>query len=52
MVTRDSWGLLNLYQHYKAGFLPYAGGILSQPQVFADGMRIIAAEINSDKESN
>ena len=48
MVTEDSWGMLDLYQHYTAGFLPYDGGIMSQPQAFADAMRIIAAEINSE----
>ena len=48
MVTGDAWELLNLYQHYTAGFLPFAGGIMNQPSVFADAMRVIAAEINSE----
>jgi hypothetical protein len=48
MVTGDSWGMLDLYQHYTAGFLPFPGGIMAQPNVFANAMRIIAAEINSE----
>jgi len=48
LVTGDSWGLLDLYSHYSAGFLPFDGGVMSQPQVFADAMRIIAAEVNSE----
>ena len=48
MVTGNSWALLDLYHHYSVGFLPFDGGIMSQPQVFSDAMRIIAAEINSD----
>jgi len=40
--------MLDLYQHYKSGFLPFAGGILAQPQAFAEAMTIIDAEIMSE----
>lgn len=48
MVTPTSWAMLDLYQHYKMGFLPFDGGMLSQPQIYADAMRVIAAEVNSE----
>ncbi len=48
LVTGRSWALLDLYRHYKAGFLPFEGGILSQPNSFSEAMLIIEAEINSE----
>jgi hypothetical protein len=47
LVTEWSWSLLKLHQHYTAGFLPFSGGMMSQPAVFADAMRIISVEIHS-----
>jgi len=33
--------LLRLYKHYKNNILPFAGGILDQPNVFQEAMEII-----------
>jgi len=34
---------MRLYRHYKNNVLPYAGGILDQPQVYAEAMEVLAA---------
>lgn len=45
MVTETSRTLLELYAHYKAGFLPFAGGLLDQPAAFSDAMTVIGGQI-------
>jgi hypothetical protein len=44
MITPQSRFLLRMYQHYKAGMLPYGGGILKQPHYYAEAMEIIWGE--------
>lgn len=45
LVTEDSYHLLTLYGHYKAGHLLTAGGIADQPAFYIDTMRIIDGAI-------
>jgi hypothetical protein len=42
MITPASHFLTKLYRHYKAGVLPYAGGLLEQPAYYAEAMDILA----------
>jgi hypothetical protein len=41
MINPESRQLLRLYDHYKNNLLPFAGGILDQPQKFLTAMRTI-----------
>ena len=41
MATQESWFAIQLYGHYKNGFLPVAGGILDQSVKFVQAMEII-----------
>ena len=41
MITPQSEFLLRLYRHYKAGILPYAGGLLDQPHFYAEAMEAL-----------
>ena len=41
MITYESRKMLNLYQHYKNGFLYTAGGLINQPAVYINSMAII-----------
>jgi len=45
MVTEDARSMLDLYKHYDNGYLPFGGGILDQPAVFAESMTIIGDAI-------
>jgi len=41
MITASSRELIRLYQHYKNGVLLQAGGILNQPQAYAQAMETL-----------
>jgi hypothetical protein len=41
MVTRKSSEMIRAHTHYEKGFLPRAGGILDQPALFGEAMRVI-----------
>ncbi len=41
MVTPQSWRLLDLYGHYKSGYLALNGGLLDQPAGYLEAMKII-----------
>lgn len=43
MITPQSRYLLRLYGHYKNRLLPYAGGLLNQPNYYIEAMEHIAA---------
>lgn len=45
MVEDGSRQLLSLFQHYKNGLLPFAGGILDQPAAFGEAMNLIESKI-------
>jgi len=32
LVKKSSWELFEIYQHYQAGFLPFSGGSMEQPE--------------------
>jgi hypothetical protein len=58
MVTPQSKLLLRLHEHYENGVLPYAGGILDQPNYFTEMMetisareRVIRAEVAERREA-
>ncbi len=38
MISQESYGLLKLYDHYTNGVMPFAGGLLNQPNLFMDAM--------------
>ncbi len=42
MITEQTRFLLRQYAHYKSRVLPYAGGMLEQPNYYAEAMEIIA----------
>lgn len=42
-VTEEARLMLDLYRHYKNGYLPLAGGIMNQPAAFMDAMAVIDA---------
>ena len=44
-VTQEARLMLDLYRHYKNGYLPVAGGIMDQPAVFMESMSIIDAAV-------
>lgn len=48
MVADWASQLLRLYIHYKNGLLPYAGGVLDQPQAFLISMEMIESNLNHD----
>lgn len=43
MITPQSRYLLRLYGHYKDRLLPYAGGVLNQPNYYIEAMEQIAS---------
>lgn len=51
LVTARSWFFLDLYRHYKNGFLPCAGGLLEQPFSFVRAMAIIDEWMNKSGRS-
>lgn len=42
MITPASRFFVRLYRHYKNKILPYAGGILEQPQLYVEAMEVLA----------
>lgn len=49
MVTDESRQMMRLYSHYKNGALPFAGGILDQPEAFSDAMAVIDSKVEKLK---
>lgn len=47
MVTRKSRELIAYHVHYKNGYLPNPGGMLNQPAILPEAMRIIETAINT-----
>lgn len=45
MVTDEARAMLDLYRHYKNGYLPRAGGILDQPAVYMESMALIDSAV-------
>jgi len=45
LVTRATWELISLYQHYRRGFLLAEGGLLKQPYKYLQAMQVIEEEI-------
>jgi len=46
LVTAQSWRLLDLYDHYKSGYLAITGGLLDQPAGYLDAMKLIGNLFN------
>lgn len=46
MVTRQSQFMLRLHGHYKNKILPFAGGLLDQPQYYIEAMEVLSARSN------
>lgn len=42
MITPRTRFLLRMYAHYKNGLLPMGGGVLEQPNYFAEAMEILS----------
>lgn len=52
-ITIESHALMRLHVHYKKGFLPRAGGICDQSQLFIEGMEVLEqtfGEIDMQRE--
>lgn len=47
LITPESRRMLELFQHYQAGFLAHSGGILDQPAKYVEAMRFISGVIAS-----
>ncbi len=45
LVSRSTWELVALYQHYRKGFLLTDGGLLKQPYRYLQAMQLIEGEI-------
>jgi len=41
MINGFSDQMIGLYWHYKNGLLPFSGGVMEQPSVYLEAMRII-----------
>jgi hypothetical protein len=49
---REAFGAFSLFRHYKAGFLPGAGGVLDQAEIALEQIEVLAAvvaEIEAEK---
>lgn len=46
MRSELSLRMMRLYQHYQAGYLPFAGGILQQPNKLLEAMEVISATVH------
>ena len=46
MMTADSHRFLRLYNHYKNGLLPQAGGICDQPNLYLEAMEMLETTFN------
>lgn len=42
--------ILNVYQHYKAGYLPYSGGSLDQPAALMEAFSFLDGQIAGIQE--
>lgn len=49
MITEDSRALMQLFTHYKNGFMPFAGGVYDQPAVFGEAMALIESRAQKMK---
>lgn len=47
MITEQSRFLLRLHSHYQNHWLPYDGGLLSQPNYFLEAMEIINSKLEA-----
>ena len=47
MVTEESVELLRLYPHFERGVMPFAGGLLDQPNGFVQAMDVIRVGISN-----
>lgn len=50
MITPLSRGFMDLYCHYKSGYLAVEGGLLSQPAAYLDAMKIIDNAMSKSNE--
>jgi len=41
LITDASWSWLRLHRFYARGLLPFAGGLLDQPNTFLESMEVI-----------
>ncbi len=48
MITPELDNLMNLYDHYKSGYLYKSGGVVDQPVIYLDFMSLIDAVINGE----
>lgn len=46
MITASSHRFLRLHTHYKNGFLPEAGGICDQPNLYLEAMEFLEGTFN------
>lgn len=47
LITDESRAWIDLFRHYRAGHLCFAGGVADQPVVYLDAMQIIEQEVSS-----
>lgn len=45
MRSEFSLRMMRLFHHYKAGYLPLAGGVLEQPNKYLEAMEVIGSTI-------
>jgi len=50
MVTDGSMFMISLYKHYQNRILPFAGGILDQPNIYVQCMNIIESLMKNEKK--
>jgi hypothetical protein len=49
MITPQSMALIALYRHYQNRCLPYAGGLLDQPNAYTEAMQLLDQQFNELK---
>jgi len=49
MITEFSYQMLNLFGHYQSHVLPLSGGVLEQPNIYTESMRVIDNHTNKLK---
>jgi len=49
-MTPEVATMIRAHSHYRAGFLPVAGGMMDQSSTFADAMGFIAGLVSHHEE--
>ena len=51
LVTDDTHRMMAMHTYYKNGYLPVAGGMLDQTEIFVRAMEVIESAINENEKA-